>query len=1005
MDVDKMKETIMESSKPVLDLNEKIRILHVDDDSRFLKATKRCLELDAPILVDTATSVKEALGKLKRKKCDAVISDYQMPEKDGLEFLKELRQKGNSIPFIMFTEKSSEEVVIKALNLGANQYLNKTGETREICSELAHRIEELAITRRAQQKQSELEEKLTESDENYQDILENARDLIYTHDLKGKIISVNKIVQEYGYTQEQIIGKNMLKFIPKRYWPKLIAQLSQVALGKRVEGEIEVNTPRGKITGEYRSNPIIRGNKIVGVRSIMRDISEKKRIEKALFESQQREHARELEESEEKFRRLCDDARMLMVRTDLKGTVTYVNNIVEEYGLRKDDIIGKNMLKFISPKDRLRLLREHIHVIRGNNSLGETVLITPKGKLDIEYRGNPVTEKGKIVGEEVLARDVTERKEMEGKLQEYATELESKVEERTSALRKSEENLQTMLNSVHTGIIVVDPATHSIREANAAATKMFGAPKEKIIGAICHKFICPADFGHCPITDLKQTVDHSERKLLTSSGKTVPVIKTVIVADIGGQTQLVESFIDISDIKVLEDRLEHALDQQTSLMISSAAMIHTPKLQERLHAILSAIQSLGWRRVVLSVRNAQLDIEKPEDLVTVGLTDEEEKSLWNNRRTGKVWQERLGPEFERFKISEFYYVPWEDPFVQEKFGTGIVLSHLKREEMIDWNPDDLLYAPLRLSDGRVVALISMDDPIDGRRPTKESLAPLELFLHQAAVAIENAQLIEQFEAKVEERTRDLIEAQSKLLKAERLAAIGELAGMVGHDLRNPLTSIAGAVYYLKTRCASKMNEKEKDMFATIEKSIDHSNKIISDLLDYSREIKLDRSTADPKSLLEDALVHLQVPMTISIVNETETEPTIKVDKDKIQRVFINLIKNAFDAMPNGGVLTIKSKETQNVVSFSFTDTGTGMSEETLQKLWNPLFTTKSKGMGFGLPICKRLIEAHGGKISVVSDIGKGTTFTIAIPIEQDVEQVENVIVDLPEKIKLTERQK
>src|SRR5271157_253137 len=130
-------------------------------------------------------------------------------------------------------------------------------------------------------------EELIESEEKYKDIFENARDAIYVHDLKGKIISINKVVQEYGYTQEQIIGKNMLKFIPKRYWPKLISQLSQIALGKRVEGEIEINTPVGKINAEYRSNPIFRGDKVVGVHSVMRDITTRKKTEKALLESEQ----------------------------------------------------------------------------------------------------------------------------------------------------------------------------------------------------------------------------------------------------------------------------------------------------------------------------------------------------------------------------------------------------------------------------------------------------------------------------------------------------------------------------------------------------------------------------------------------------------------------------------------------------------------------------------------------------------------------------------------------
>jgi signal transduction histidine kinase len=221
----------------------------------------------------------------------------------------------------------------------------------------------------------------------------------------------------------------------------------------------------------------------------------------------------------------------------------------------------------------------------------------------------------------------------------------------------------------------------------------------------------------------------------------------------------------------------------------------------------------------------------------------------------------------------------------------------------------------------------------------------------------------------------------KLRKSERMATIGELAGMVGHDLRNPLTSISGATYYLKKKTGSRLNEKEKEMIATIERSVDNSNKIISDLLDYSREINLNRSETDPKSLLEETLTLLEVPEKITLANNTETEPKFAVDKDKMQRVFVNLIRNALDAMPNGGTLTIKSERVENSVAFSFADTGEGMNEDTLQKLWTPLFTTKARGMGLGLPICKRFVEAHNGTIAVSSIPNKGSIFTVNLPIQ------------------------
>jgi signal transduction histidine kinase len=444
-------------------------------------------------------------------------------------------------------------------------------------------------------------------------------------------------------------------------------------------------------------------------------------------------------------------------------------------------------------------------------------------------------------------------------------------------------------------------------------------------------------------------------------------------------------------------------------MKSSAEMIHSTELRQRLRAILEAIKGLGWRRVVLSVRNQDLDIEKAEDIVTAGLTKEEQEFLWTNRQPGKVWQERLGQEFSRFRMGEFYYLPWGDPWVRRKFSAGTVASHLKPQEMVDWNPDDLLYAPLRLADGRTVGVVSVDDPLDGRRPTKESLAPLELFLHQAAVAIENAKLLQQLkeysehlEEKVEERTQELRDVQRQLLKSERLAAIGELAGMVGHDLRNPLTGITGATYYLRTKYGSAIDEKGKEMLEIIGKDIAYSNKIINDLLEYSREIKLEVTETNPRQILEEALSFVPVPENIQVVNNIQSRPKISVDAERMRRVFINIIKNAFDAMPNGGKLTITTKRTMQSLTFTFSDTGIGMSKETICKLWSPLFTTKARGMGFGLPICKRIVEAHEGKIFVESEIDKGTTFTVIVPIKQKpTEGGERIWVNEPGSLLLT----
>jgi signal transduction histidine kinase len=305
--------------------------------------------------------------------------------------------------------------------------------------------------------------------------------------------------------------------------------------------------------------------------------------------------------------------------------------------------------------------------------------------------------------------------------------------------------------------------------------------------------------------------------------------------------------------------------------------------------------------------------------------------------------------------------------------------------------------------------------LDGRRPTEESLAPLELFIHQAAVAIENAQLIqrlneakeqlkadaEQLELKVDRRTQELRKSQEKLLKAQRLAAIGELAGMVCHDLRNPLTGIAGATYYLKSKLASKADKKSREMLELIEKDIEYSNKIVNDLLEYSGELQLELTKVSPKLVMKEALSLVKIPENITIFDSTSNKPKIRIDAQKMKRVFVNIIKNSIDAMSEGGKLTITSKETNGNLEIAFTDTGTGMSKNIQEKLWTPLFTTKAKGMGLGLPICKRIVEAHEGNISARSTVSKGTTFTVIIPIRSKLKGGEKIWMKTPESLLLT----
>jgi signal transduction histidine kinase len=169
------------------------------------------------------------------------------------------------------------------------------------------------------------------------------------------------------------------------------------------------------------------------------------------------------------------------------------------------------------------------------------------------------------------------------------------------------------------------------------------------------------------------------------------------------------------------------------------------------------------------------------------------------------------------------------------------------------------------------------------------------------------------------------------------------------------------------------------MLEAIENSVDYSDRIVSDLMEYSQDLRLQLSETTPKSLAMDVLLEMKVPKNITVSDSTSDDPKILVDAAKIRRVFVNLIQNAIDAMPTGGQLTICSRMRDDGLEVKFKDTGTGIAENVMRELWKPLITTKPKGIGLGLAICKRIAEAHGGSLTVNSKVGEGTTFTLRLP--------------------------
>ena len=246
----------------------------------------------------------------------------------------------------------------------------------------------------------------------------------------------------------------------------------------------------------------------------------------------------------------------------------------------------------------------------------------------------------------------------------------------------------------------------------------------------------------------------------------------------------------------------------------------------------------------------------------------------------------------------------------------------------------------------------------------------------------------QMQAKLEEYSKhleDLVKERTKQLKdSERLAAIGATAGMVGHDIRNPLQAIIGDVYLVKTELGSIPESSEKnnalECIEEIEKNVDYINKIVADLQDFARPLKPNAEETDIKLIIDQLLKKNGLPENIKITVKLESDAKkVVADSTFINRILYNLVNNAVQAMPKGGKLTIcaykEAKDTLIIVK----DTGVGIPEDVKSKLFTPMFTTKSKGQGFGLAVIKRMTEALGGSVTFESQENKGTTFIIRLP--------------------------
>lgn len=294
----------------------------------------------------------------------------------------------------------------------------------------------------------------------------------------------------------------------------------------------------------------------------------------------------------------------------------------------------------------------------------------------------------------------------------------------------------------------------------------------------------------------------------------------------------------------------------------------------------------------------------------------------------------------------------------------------------------LIASPLYDSKGDVIGAIESLRDVTDHKKTEEALQRKTTDLEAA-----NEELIateEELRANYEElaaHQQQLREAQEQLVKNEKLAVLGKLSGGVGHELRNPLGSIKNAAYFLNMAIEDP-DPDIKETLDIINLEIARSEDIISSLLDFARPKDPVRRQVNLNTVIEESFTRHTMPNNVKVVKNLDCNlPLIFADPNKLLQVFSNLVTNGYQAMPDGGTLIVSSQKGESdQVTVTISDTGMGISDEHMKKLFEPLFTTKTKGIGLGLVVSQGIVKAHGGQINVASTVGKGTIFTVTLPV-------------------------
>ena len=424
-----------------------------------------------------------------------------------------------------------------------------------------------------------------------------------------------------------------------------------------------------------------------------------------------------------------------------------------------------------------------------------------------------------------------------------------------------------------------------------------------------------------------------------------------------------------------EEEMLTTVANQAAICIDNSGLMETLDIDEILRLVLEGVtKNIGFDRARLYLVNEKKNAL--ECRMAVGVDEDKIRGVVLPLDKEDSVVARSIFDKKPFVIPDAQKDPRVNPLTKEKF-----------------NLHSLVVIPLLAKD-RALGAIAADHVEAGKNITKQTLESVMTFAQQAGLAIHNAfmyQEIKAFSQQVEEKmqqtTADLRKTEAQLIRSEKLAALGQLAAGIAHEIRNPLTSINILIHSLREKPSDE--EVHREDLRVIEEEIHRINEIVDQFLRFAKPAPPLLQEADLVSLFEETLQLLKPQIEkqrITVQKEFNALPSTVLDREQMKQVVLNLLLNALQAMSGGGLLRLSGQvlEDNRWIQLSVQDTGVGIPPEDMNKLFDPFFSTKEGGVGLGLSIAHRIIDQHRGKIQIESTPGQGTLFTLWLPISRGV---------------------